>query len=151
MKPLLIVGLGNPLMGDDGVGALVVESLAGQVDADVLIGGTDLLRYTGEMEGRERVILIDAVPIDAGSDAVGTIVVTDEDPPEGTPAGAHTLSAPAAVRLLRQLMPEVRFTWILAGVGSARAGEGLSPELAAAVPRLRERVMELAATHRRAA
>jgi hypothetical protein len=52
---------------------------------------------------------------------------------------------------LRQLMPEVRFTWILAGVGSARAGEGLSPELAAATARLRERVMELAATHRKAA
>src|ERR1035441_8712422 len=119
MKPLLIVGLGNPLMGDDGVGALVAESLAGQVDADVLLGGTDLLRYAGEMEGRKCVILIDAVE----SDTPGTMVVTDEDPPEGTPAGAHTLSAPAAVRLLRQLMPEVRFTWILAGVGSARAGE----------------------------
>ena len=141
MKPLLIVGLGNPLMGDDGVGARVVESLAGQVDADVLLGGTDLLRCAGEMEGRERVILIDAVE----SDAAGTIIVTDEDPPEAPSAGAHTLSAPAAVRLLRQLMPEVRFTWLLAGVRSARMGEGLSPELAAALPRLRERVMELAA------
>jgi hydrogenase maturation protease len=147
MKPLLIVGLGNPLMGDDGVGAHVAESVIGQVDADVLLGGTDLLRYAGEMEGRERVILIDAIE----SDVVGEIAVTDEDPPEGPPAGAHALSAPAAVRLLRHLMPEVRFTWLLAGVRSARMGEGLSPELAAALPRLRERVMELAATHRRAA
>jgi len=143
MKPLLIVGLGNPLMGDDGVGARVVESLAGQVDADVLLGGTDLLRHAGEMEGRERVILIDAIE----SDVVGEITVTDEDPPEGPSAGAHTLSAPAAVRLFRHLMPEVRFTWLLAGVRSARMGEGLSPELAAAMPRLRERVMELAAGH----
>jgi hydrogenase maturation protease len=143
MKPLLIVGLGNPLMGDDGVGARVVESLAGQVDADVLIGGTDLLRYAGEMEDRERVILIDAIE----SDVAGEIIVTDEDPPEGPPPGAHTLSAPAAVRLLRPLMPEVRFTWLLAGVHSARMAEGLSPELAAALPRLRECLMELAAGH----
>ena len=142
MKPLLIVGLGNPLMGDDGVGARVVESLAGHVDADVLLAGTDLLRYAGEMEGRERVILIDAIE----SDVVGEITVTDEDPPEGPPAGAHTLSAPAAVRLLRPLMPEVRFTWMLAGVRSARMGEDLSPELAAALPRLRQRLMELAAS-----
>jgi hydrogenase maturation protease len=140
MKPLLIVGLGNPLMGDDGVGARVVESLAGQVDADVLIGGTDMLRHAGEMEGRDRVILIDAIE----SDVVGEITVTDEDPPEGPPAGAHTLSAPAAVRLLRPLMPEVRFTWMLVGVRSARVGEGLSPELAAALPRLRGHFMELA-------
>jgi Ni,Fe-hydrogenase maturation factor len=73
------------------------------------------------------------------------MVVTDEDPPEGPSAAAHTLSAPSAVRLLRQLMPEVRFTWILVGVRSARMGEGLSPELAAALPRLRGRLMELAA------
>ena len=143
MKPLLIVGLGNPLMGDDGVGARVVESLAGQVDADVLLGGTDLLRHAGEMEGRQRVILIDAIE----SDVAGEITVTEEDPPEGGPAGAHTLSAPAAVRLLRHLMPEVRFTWVLAGVRSARMGAGLSPELAAALPRLRERLLKLAADH----
>jgi hydrogenase maturation protease len=141
MKPLLIVGLGNPLMGDDGVGAVLAESLAGRADADVLIGGTDLLRCAAEMEGRKRVILIDAVE----SDTPGTMVVTDEDPPEGPSAAAHTLSAPSAVRLLRQLMPEVRFTWILVGVRSARMGEGLSPELAAALPRLRGRLMELAA------
>jgi hydrogenase maturation protease len=141
MKPLLIVGLGNPLMGDDGVGALVVESLAGQVDADTLLGGTDLLRYADEMEGRERVILIDAIE----GDVAGEITVTDEDPPEALSAGAHTLSASAAVGLFRHLMPKVRFTWLLAGIRSARVGEGLSPELAAALPRLRERVMELAA------
>ncbi|MCX6629037.1 MAG: hydrogenase maturation protease [Candidatus Solibacter sp.] len=141
MKPLLIVGLGNPLMGDDGVGALLAQSVDGHVSADVLIGGTDLLRHAGEIEGRQRVILIDAVE----SDAPGEITVTDEDPPEGPPAGAHSLSAPAAVHLLRRLMPDVRFTWLLAGIRSARVGEGLSPELLSALPHLRERLMELTA------
>ena len=143
MKPLLIVGLGNPLMGDDGVGAQIAESLAGQVDADVLIGGTDLLRCAGEIEGRAHVILVDA----AESDAQGEVTVTGEDPPEGALEGAHTLSAPAAVRLLRRLMPEVRFTWMLVGIRSAHIGGGLSPEVAAALPRLRERLMDLAAPH----
>jgi len=49
------------------------------------------------------------------------------------------------VRLLRHLMPSVRFTWMLASVRSARVGEGFSPELEAALPRLRGRLMELAA------
>jgi hydrogenase maturation protease len=141
MKPLLIVGLGNPLMGDDGIGARVAESLAGHVDADVLLAGTDLLRYAGQMEGRQHVILIDAME----SDVAGEITVTDEDPPDEPTAGAHTLYAPAAVGLFRQLMPEVRFTWLLVGVCSARVGEGLSPELQSVLPRLRERVMEVAA------
>src|ERR1017187_3844291 len=122
MKPLLIVGLGNPLMGDDGVGALLAESLAqslaGHPRAEVLIGGTDLLRCAGEIEGRERVILIDALE----SDSAGEITLTDEDPPEGLSVGTHSLSAPAAVRLLRRLMPDVRFTWMLAGGRSRPAG-----------------------------
>ena len=139
MKPLLIVGLGNTLMGDDGIGVRAAESLAGHACADVLIGGTDLLRYAGEIEGRQRVILIDAME----SDLAGEITVTDEDPPEGLSSGTHTLSAPAAVRLLRRLMPEVRFTWVLAGVRSVRIGEALSPELAAALPRLRRCLVEL--------
>ena len=140
MKPLLIVGLGNPLMGDDGVGAMAAESMAGQVDADILLAGSDLLRCAGQMEGRKHVILIDAVE----SDVVGEITVTDEDPPDEPSAGAHTLYAPAAVGLFRHLMPEVRFTWMLVGIRSARVGEGLSPELAAALPWLRECLMELA-------
>ena len=138
MKPLLIVGLGNTLMGDDGVGVRVAESLAGHACADVLIGGTDLLRCIGEIEGRERVILIDAME----SDVAGEITVTDEDPPEGLSSGTHTLSAPAAVRLLRQLMPQVRFTWVLAGVRSVRIGEGLSPELLAASSGIRLRLVQ---------
>jgi Ni,Fe-hydrogenase maturation factor len=42
-------------------------------------------------------------------------------------------------------MPDVRFTWMLVGVRSVRMGEGLSPELERALPRLRQRLMELAA------
>jgi hydrogenase maturation protease len=138
-EPLLIVALGNPLMGDDGVAVEAAESLAGYVDTDVLLGGTDLLRHSGDMEGRERVILVDAVE----SDTPGTIIVTDDDPPEGPAEGAHTLSGPTAVRLLRRLMPDLRFTWVLTGVRSARIGEGLSPEVAAALPRLQWCLMAL--------
>jgi hydrogenase maturation protease len=138
MKPVLIIGLGNSLMGDDGVGVRAAESLAGHASADVLIGGTDLLRCIGEIEGRERVILIDAME----SDVAGEITVTDEDPPEGLSSGTHTLSAPAAVRLLRQLMPQVRFTWVLAGVHLVRIGEGLSPELLAASSGIRLRLVQ---------
>src|ERR1039458_379612 len=75
VKPGLILGRGTPLMGDDGVGALLAESLAGRADADVLIGGTDLLRCAGEIEGRQRVILIDAVQCEAESDVPGEITV----------------------------------------------------------------------------
>ena len=109
-----------------------------------MIGGTDLLRCAAHIEGRKRVILIDAIE----SDIAGDITVTDEDPPDSGTTGAHTLSAPTAARLLRHLMPEVRFTWMLVGIPSARVGEALSPELHSALPRLRQCLAELAALTR---
>jgi len=61
---VLVVGLGNVLLGDEGIGvhvarALKERSLAGEVD--VLDGGTvgyDLLPW---LQGRARVILVDAI------------------------------------------------------------------------------------------
>ena len=47
--------------------------------------------------------------------------------------------------LLRQVTPTLRdteFTWILVTVSSARVGTQLSPEVAAAIPNVVERVRE---------
>jgi hydrogenase maturation protease len=58
----LILGLGNPLMADDGVGPRVIELLEAQpVPAGIAIrdGGTAGVGLVPEMEGYQRVILID--------------------------------------------------------------------------------------------
>ena len=63
MKPNLVLGLGNPLMGDDGIGCVLAERLASDprlpADTEVLVAGSDLLRFAGRMEYRQRVILIE--------------------------------------------------------------------------------------------
>lgn len=59
----LIVGLGNPLRGDDGVGIRVVELLAARelpVGVEVVDGGTQGLELVNLIEGWQRVILVDA-------------------------------------------------------------------------------------------
>ena len=65
MKPLLVIGLGNPLMGDEGVGCHVADRLAADPrlpeHVEVISGGTDLLRYADRMEGRGRVVIVDAI------------------------------------------------------------------------------------------
>ena len=59
----LVVGLGNTLRADDGVGARVAQALAEQArsgDVEVVEGGTLGLDLVNLMEGRQRVILVDA-------------------------------------------------------------------------------------------
>ncbi|MBN1317307.1 MAG: hydrogenase maturation protease [Anaerolineales bacterium] len=58
----LILGLGNPLMADDGAGIQVVELLMGnELPAGVKVqdGGTAGIGLVPEMEGYQRVFLID--------------------------------------------------------------------------------------------
>lgn len=62
----LILGLGNPLRGDDGVGVHLAQSLAQQTlpdDIEVVDGGTQGLGLIPLLEGRQRVILVDAADI----------------------------------------------------------------------------------------
>jgi hydrogenase maturation protease len=63
--PIAVIGIGNVLLGDDGVGPYVVELLrAGWEfpDGVVLIdAGTPSLELVGLLHGRDRVILVDAV------------------------------------------------------------------------------------------
>jgi hydrogenase maturation protease len=62
----LIVGLGNPLRGDDGVGVRVVQLLAAKDLPDgveTVDGGTLGLDLVNLMEGWQRVILVDAANV----------------------------------------------------------------------------------------
>ena len=144
MKPVLAIGLGNPLMGDEGIGWHVAERLAGDPrlpeHVEVICGGTDLTRYAGEMDGRSRVVLIDA--IEDGSDT-GTVTVFDGDfrGLEEHQEHAHHLSAIEAVGLLRLIVP-TGFTLLGISISSARLEPALSPSMAARLPEILEQVLE---------
>jgi len=143
MKPLLAIGVGNPLMGDDGVGCVVAEHLASDPRlpecAEVIRGGPDLLRYAGQMEGRRRVVVIDAVQ---GDTEPGSVVIFD-----GACSGlderqdhAHHLSAVQAIRLL-EMTTSVRCSLVGISVSSVAAGAGLSPAVNARMPAILDRVL----------
>lgn len=65
----VVIGLGNPLMGDDGLGIAALERLQElwEVPADVELvdGGTWGLNLLPVIESAERVLLIDAITIGA--------------------------------------------------------------------------------------
>ena len=68
MKPILILGLGNLLQTDDGVGCHVAEMLLQRElpdEIEVMDGGTPGVGLVNLLEGRQRVIIIDAAGLQA--------------------------------------------------------------------------------------
>jgi hydrogenase maturation protease len=141
----LIVGYGNPLRGDDGVGQAVARAFAD----NSAIAGVDALachQLTPELAERfaasARVVLIDVA---AGLGA-GRVSVTLLQP---APAPASTLGhhvEPAQLLHLAQALygrsPEAHLVTV--GAGSLELGEGLSPPVAAALPEVIATVRRLA-------
>jgi len=143
MKPVLVIALGNPLMGDEGIGWHVAGRLAADPRlpprVEVVWGGTDLLRLADRMAGRSRVILIDAL-LDGSKP--GDVTVFDSlaglDPRQ---EHAHHLSVVEAVQLLSMVAP-VPFTLLAISVSSVEMRPDLSAELAARLPAIIDRVLE---------
>ncbi len=103
----LVIGLGNPILTDDGAGiyaARVVEQL---LPADTIVDVVELavggLQLMEAMVGYERVIVIDALW--SPDDALGEIVTFDAGqlPETMNTASAHDVDLPTALKVGRRL------------------------------------------------
>ena len=66
MNEILILGLGNLVLKDEGIGIHVVQKLQSQqipTGVDVLDGGTGGLFLIGTLQQYKHLILIDAAPV----------------------------------------------------------------------------------------
>ncbi len=142
----LIVGLGNPLRGDDGVGVRVAQALAAGTlppGVEVVDGGTQGLGLVNLMEGRQRVILVDATDVGQRPGQFLCFALDEAhlpgDDPHLSVHAAGLRDALMLARALEILPPEV----IIFGVQPASLEwEGaLSPQVEAALPGLIAAVM----------
>lgn len=148
--PLLVLGLGNLLLGDDGLGPLAVDHLIRRYDVPegvtVLDGGTLGLSLLPYLEDAERAILVDAIRGDGPS---GTFIRIEGE--EVAPAVAARLSPHqvGVADLLDGARWRDRYPSFLVLLGlvpqSLDLRVGLSPALEAALPTLVERVAAEAA------
>jgi hydrogenase maturation protease len=147
MRPPLIVGLGNPLAGDDGVGPRLALAARSHPDLpagiEVMAGGTDLLRLGPALAERRHVVLVDAWLSNAPPGTA--LVLPRSDDAEVTAGGsAHRIPALEALALLRLDQPElaaVPCTWFLVAVPAVSAEPALSARLTAALPALLKQLL----------
>jgi hydrogenase maturation protease len=139
---VLVVGMGQPLAGDDGVGREVVRWLVAQgIAAAWAPDGAALIAL---LEGAARAIVIDAA-VGAGPPGSIKILAPGEVPPPRHPASSHGLSVPEAIALARALGP-IDVQIVAVAIDSPAAGaRGLSEAVAAAVPEAAACVRDLLA------
>ncbi len=150
----LIVGLGNPILGDDGIGWRVAEALREllkerhQEKQDIEIacfslGGLSLME---RLIGYDQAIIIDAVQT-AGGLPGQTYDVCLADLPDfsaGHMTAAHDTSLQNALKLGRKLGASLPDEIHVIGIEAERVfdfSEALSPAVEAAVPRAVQLVM----------
>ena len=147
----LIVGLGNPILGDDGVGWVVAREVKKQlppdkpVDVDCLsLGGLGLMEH---LVGYDQAILINAFKSD---EAKGSILVMRlEDMPNYSAfhtTSAHDASLQYALEVGGQLGAKLPKHIMVVGVTTEKSFEfceGLTPEVQAAVPIATQATLDL--------
>ncbi|HPC83486.1 MAG TPA: hydrogenase maturation protease [Thermoanaerobaculaceae bacterium] len=139
-----VVGIGNPLAGDDGVGPEVVRALSESMAPDprVLLGVLegDLLEVADWLPKAEHFLFVDAV----AGEPPGEIVVGAPAVRAWAPSFHQSDLATTLETLRRMGVAEPFPTWALWGVSilpPRELGTGLSPPVAAAAERLRLRLL----------
>jgi hydrogenase maturation protease len=138
----LVVGLGNPILGDDGVGWKVAEELRASLEPDssvdveyLSLGGISLMEH---LIGYERAILVDAFALDG---PIGSILVfkLSELPNYSAfhTTSAHDTSLQNAIKLGRSMGAQLPEDITVVGIATRHIydfSEELSPPVAQAVP-----------------
>jgi len=157
---IIIIGLGNPILGDDGVGAIVVNMLKEQIDIDDSIeiriedvGGLELAEI---ILGYDAAIIVDAAITQ--KHPVGTVFVKDIDeyPYTAHTANPHDINLIMGVSLFRRFFPEkVPNKIIVVGIeinaNNLKFSNVLSPEIKNAAEKAVGTILKLLNSIRRGA
>jgi hydrogenase maturation protease len=141
----LVLGVGNILLSDEGVGVHAIEAMKDQdlpPDVEVLDGGTASLELLNILADRDKVIIIDAV---VGGGEPGTIY---RFTPDDIKYHSVTFTSLHQISLLETLTDAKYLgiapkTVIILGVEPKEIDLGLemTPEVSAVIPRVVELVM----------
>lgn len=138
----IIVGLGNPILGDDGVGWKIAEEVKRHIDPDprvkvecASLGGISLME---RLIDYDRAILIDAFTMDASEGSISVLRL--EDLPNYSAyhiASIHDTSLQNAIELGRSMGALLPHEITVVGIATQNIydfSEELSPAVASVVP-----------------
>ncbi len=152
MTPTLILGLGNAILCDDGVGIKVARRIAELgPHPDIVVKEAELAGFAliDLLEGFERAVVVDAVRLrDAKPGAIVIFDGAQLEPSLHLVAG-HQIDLPTALAMGRQLGRPVPSTVSIVGIqvqDDRTFSESCTPEVEAAIERAAQVVLEVATT-----
>ena len=152
----LVLGIGNPILGDDGVGFHIAQELAKEIKdenvdvKDTSVGGLNLLEL---VVGYDKVIIIDAILTkDGEAGEVYRLGPEDIGEPAQSMISAHHLNLLTTIKLGRRLFPkkmpgEVKV--LAVGIQEvAKVTEEMTGRVKEAIPRAVNLVLEEVASNK---
>ncbi len=152
MTPILVLGIGNILLRDEGVGVHVVNEIEARVASgearlpegvEIYDGGTFGIDLVDVIAGRRKVVCIDAVRADAPPATVLRFSGADLARKEVPDVSLHQMGLLEVLAMARQLGGAPQEVVIFGIVPKdISAGLEMTPEVAAVVPRVVDLVMK---------
>ena len=145
MQPTLILGIGNILLRDEGVGVRIIEAM-GKLDlpegVEILDGGTAGADLVDVIADRRKLIVVDAVAAEAAPGTVFRLRPEDLLPQGEALISLHQLGLVQSLAMAKQLGCQPREV-VIFGVqpGEITPGLELTVRVAAAVPKVIEAVL----------
>ncbi len=143
---ILILGIGNILLGDEGVGVRVIEAMSEikmPDNVELMDGGTASMDILGNLDSEIKVIIIDAVQ---GGGEPGTIyrfTPKDIQSPKPVFTSLHQIGLLETLSEL-EMVGRPPLNIVIFGIEPKNLEWGLelSPEIAAIIPRVSQMVLE---------
>jgi hydrogenase 3 maturation protease len=137
---VLILGVGNPMKQDDGIGPTLISKLKIKneklkMNVELLDAGMAPENYSGKIKQikPDTLVIIDAV--DFGGEA-GSIKVIEAEQIGRQSLSTHNVSLSTFVDFLKTDLPDLEVLVVGIQPKTANFGEGLSPEVEKAVDKL---------------
>ena len=148
LRQTLIVGVGNRLMGDEGIGPHIVDNLSQSPMPPyvrVLDCGCDLLNLVSYIDKPRKIVVVDAVRTGAKPGRIHRFDFSDFEFIKTKTHSAHQLQIVDALRLLKQVCPclaDCEITVIGIEPKTIELGTDLSKEVAASIADLTRLVLD---------
>lgn len=143
----IIIGLGNPILSDDGVGWVIAEELARKADreAEVITASLAGFNLLDLLVGYQKAIIVDAIETKEGT--AGDIYrLTAEDLKFSRRlASVHDINLITALELGKTLglsLPEEIIIYAVEAQDTLTFAESLSPPVKEAVPKVVKAILE---------
>lgn len=138
---ILILGIGNTLKGDDGVGPVLTARLKGKIDAEIIDCGATPENYTASIRRKEpgTIVIIDAVDLKLKP---GSIRIVDPKDIKDETFSTHTISLKTFADFIKT---EANARVVIIGIQPEKIGFGveLSEKTSHAVVLLEKTIIDL--------